>query len=108
MADTGRPLRRGFAGELDQLRLQVEFMAVRVDQNLGRMRVTLQDGDEIVAAEALAEDDVIDAMSVSLTERCYHLLRLEAPVASDFRFVVSALRVISEFERIGDLALRVI
>jgi len=47
-------------------------------------------------------------MNVSLTERCYDLLRREAPVASDLRFVVSVLRVLGELERIGDLALRVI
>ena len=47
-------------------------------------------------------------MNVSLTERCYDLLRREAPVASDLRFIVSVLRVLSELERIGDLALRVI
>src|SRR5206468_12806211 len=52
--------------------------------------------------------DEIDAMNVSLTERCYDLLRREAPVASDLRFIVSVLRVLSELERIGDLALRVI
>jgi len=47
-------------------------------------------------------------MNVSLTERCYDLLRREAPVASDLRFIVSVLRILSELERIGDLALRVI
>ena len=47
-------------------------------------------------------------MNVSLTERCYDLLRREAPVASDLRFVVSVLRVLGELERIGDLALRVV
>ena len=60
-----------------------------------------------VVGQALVADDEIDAMNVSLTERCYDLLRREAPVASDLRFVVSVLRVLSELERIGDLALRV-
>ncbi len=59
-------------------------------------------------ATSLVADDEIDAMNVSLTERCYDLLRREAPVASDLRFVVSVLRVLSELERIGDLALRVL
>lgn len=104
----GRPLRAGFSAELDQLRLQVELMAVRVDQNLERMRVTLVDGDEVAATAALAADDDIDAMSVSLTERCYDLLAREQPVAGDLRFVVSVLRVLGEFERVGDLALRVV
>jgi phosphate transport system protein len=105
---SGRPLRPGYAAELDQLRLQVEVMAVRVDQNLERMRTVLLEGDEHLAAQAVAADDDIDAMSVSLTERCYDLLAREQPVAGDLRFVVSVLRVLGEFERIGDLALRVV
>ena len=109
--DSGNPMqpsRVGFTAELEQLRLQVELMAVRVDQNLERMREILERGDASVVDVALLADDEIDAMNVSLTERCYDLLRREAPVASDLRFVVSVLRVLSELERIGDLALRVI
>jgi phosphate transport system protein len=102
------PLRSTFTAELDQLRLQVELMGVRVDQNLERMRNALCKGDVGVVATSLVADDEIDAMNVSLTERCYDLLRREAPVASDLRFVVSVLRVLSELERIGDLALRVL
>lgn len=100
-------MRQGFAAELDQLRLQVELMAVRVDQNLERMREVLRAGDDDLAQRAINADDDIDAMHVSLMERCYDLLRREAPVASDLRFIVSVLRVLSELERIGDLSLRV-
>ncbi len=105
---TDGPVRTAFTAELDQLRLQAELMGVRVDQNLERMRDALCNGDVGVVAQALVADDEIDAMNVSLTERCYDLLRREAPVASDLRVVVSVLRVLSEFERIGDLALRVL
>lgn len=103
-----QPLRPGYAAELDQLRLQVELMAVRVDENLERMRTVLRHGDVRLAAVAVNADDDIDAMSVSLTERCYDLLAREQPVAGDLRFVVSVLRVLGEFERVGDLALRVV
>jgi phosphate transport system protein len=105
---TEGPVRTVFTAELEQVRLQVELMGVRVDQNLERMRDVLCKGDVGAVALALVADDEIDAMNVSLTERCYDLLRREAPVASDLRFVVSVLRVLSELERIGDLALRVI
>jgi len=104
----GEPMRHGFHEELDQLRLQVELMGVRVDENLERMRAVLRTGDELLAAAAYTADDEIDAMNVSLTERCYLLLGRESPVASDLRFVVSVVRIISELERIGDLALRVV
>jgi len=101
-------LRASFQGELDQLRLQVAVMAERVAQNLERMEITLRTGAAATATEALLADDDIDAMLVSLTERCYELLVRESPVASDLRFIVSVLRVLEELERIGDLSLRVV
>jgi phosphate transport system protein len=104
---SGQPLRLAFSAELDQLRLQVELMAVRVDQNLERLRTVLHSGDARASEQAVDADDDIDAMSVSLTGRCYDLLAREQPVASDLRLIVSVLRVLGEFERIGDLALRV-
>jgi phosphate transport system protein len=100
-------LRHRFGEELEQLRLQVELMGIRVDENLERMRHVLRTGDAATARAAIDADDDIDAMHVSLMERCYDLLRREAPVASDLRFIVSVLRVLSELERIGDLSLRV-
>ena len=100
-------LRHHFTEELEQLRLQVELMAVRVDQNLERMREVLARGDVQLAATAIEADNEIDAMNLSLMERCYDVLRREAPVASDLRFIVSVLRVLGELERIGDLSLRI-
>ena len=107
LASSG-PYRRQFTAELEQLHLQVEVMAVRVDEALERMREVLATGDVRAADKALCADDIIDEMNVSLTERCYELLRREAPVASDLRLIVSVLRVLSDLERIGDLALRVV
>ena len=104
----GRRSRAHFDGELQQLRLQVEVMALRVDQALGRMGLVLATGDLGEAREAVAADDEVDAMLVSLTERCYDLIRRESPVASDLRFLVSVLRVLEELERIADLSLRVV
>lgn len=106
--DRGQSLRKQFHEELGQLRIQVELMGVQVDQNLERMREVLVHGDEAMAQRALDADDDVDATNVSLTERCYDLLARENPVASDLRFVVSVLRILSEFERVGDLALRVV
>ena len=100
-------MRQTYAAELDQLKLQVEVMGVRVDENLERMREVLRIGDERLAALGVNADDDIDAMNVSLTERCYDLLRRESPVASDLRVVVSVVRMLTELERVGDLALRV-
>jgi len=101
-------VRAGFSAELEQVRLQVEVVAVRVGEAIEMMRIVLATGDLGLAERAIGADDEIDAMVVSLTERTYDLIRRESPVASDLRFLVSALRMLEELERIGDLALRVV
>lgn len=100
-------MRRPFDDELEQLRLQVELMTLLVGGAFDKTVSFLATGDPLLAADLLASDDEIDAMHVSLTERCYELLVRESPRATDLRLVVSVIRVLNELERIGDLCLRV-
>jgi phosphate transport system protein len=100
-------LRGHYTAELEQLRLQVEVMAVRVEENLERMRVALEGEVPGLDLEAARVDREVDAMNVSLTERCYLLIAREAPVASDLRLIVSVVRVLNELERISDHAVRI-
>ena len=100
-------MRGAFAEELEQLRMQVELMALRVDTSIVRAVSVVEFGDQAAAADLLASDNEIDEMHISLLERCYELLVREGPVASDFRLVVSVIRALDSLERIGDLCLRI-
>lgn len=101
-------IRLGFSSELDQLKLQVEMMALKVDEQIRRATEVLVRGDQSLADRVVRDDDDVDAMLVSLTERCYDLLARQSPVASDLRLVVSVLRILSDLERMGDLCLRIV
>jgi phosphate transport system protein len=103
-----RSLRHQFTAELDQLKIQIEVMALKVDEALQRSTRVLLTGDLELAEEVIAGDDEIDDMLVSLTERCYDLLGRQQPVASDLRLIVSVLRILSDLERTGDLCLRIV
>ncbi|MGH2699215.1 MAG: phosphate signaling complex protein PhoU [Actinomycetota bacterium] len=103
-----RPLRAGFAFELEQLRLQVEVMALRVDAALQHSTAVLLTGDRDLADGVIEGDDEIDDMLVSLTERCHDLLGRQNPMASDLRLVVSVIRILGDLERTGDLCLRIV
>lgn len=81
---------------------------MKVDEALNRSTEVLVDGDLELAAQVIAGDDAIDAMLVSLTERCYDLLARQSPVASDLRLIVSVVRILSDLERTGDLCLRIV
>lgn len=94
--------------ELDQLGIQIEIMALKVDEALQRSTQVLLTGDLELAEQIIAGDDEIDETFVSLTERCYGLLGLQNPMASDLRLVVSVLRILSDLERTGDLCLRIV
>lgn len=96
-----------FVDELDGLRLQVEVMALLVDEALDKAAMLVKTGDPSYAASLLAGDDEIDAMGVSLTAQCYDMLQRQALMAGNLRLVVSVIRVLSSLERIGDLCLRI-
>jgi phosphate transport system protein len=103
-----RSLRTRFSSELDQLKIQIEVMALKVDEAIQRSHEVLLTGDLEVADRVIGGDDEIDDMFVSLTERCYELLSRQQPVASDLRLIVSVLRILSDLERTGDLCLRIV
>jgi phosphate transport system protein len=77
-------------------------MAVRVEENIDRMCAALESATESLYSGAARVDVEVDAMNVSLTERCYDLIAREAPVAGDLRLVVSVVRMLNELERISD------
>ncbi len=84
------------------------MMALKVDEALEQASEVLLTGDLDLAERVIAGDDAIDAMLVSLTERCYDLLARQSPVASDLRLIVSVVRILSDLERTGDLCLRIV
>ena len=96
-----------FFDELEQLKLQVDLMALRVGVAIDHAIDVLESGDGAVAEALILADDEIDLLHVSLTERCYELLVRHQPVASDLRLVVSVIRVLGALERIGNLCLRI-
>ena len=64
----------------------------------------LAERDFKLAAEVFEEDKLIDKMEREIEQSCLKLLVMEHPVASDFREVSAALKMITDLERIGDQA----
>ncbi len=89
---------------LELLRVEVDGLgAMAQEATTGALTALLQD-DRSVARDVIAGDDRLDARFVSLEERAYCLVAAQAPVATDLRFLMSALRVMADFEKTGDRA----
>ena len=64
----------------------------------------VQTGDMGLAEAVLHQDDAVDEMDRKLEAQCIRLLALQQPLARDLRLIESALKVITDLERIGDHA----
>jgi phosphate transport system protein len=105
MADTD--IRKSFHQQLDEIQHDLVRMAAMVTEAIPRGTSVLLDGDLHGAQELIEGDDVLDTLSLELEERCYQLLALQQPMAGDLRSIVTALRMVSEIERSGDLVVNV-
>jgi phosphate transport system protein len=100
-------IRKSFHQQLDELQHDIVRMAAMVTETIPRVTQVLLDG-ELGAAQALIEgDDPLDALALDLEERCYQVLALQQPMASDLRSIVTAIRMVSEIERSGDLVVNI-
>ncbi|UJP40923.1 phosphate signaling complex protein PhoU [Cellulomonas palmilytica] len=97
-------MREIFDAELTLLGEDLVAMSRRVERAITDAGTALLTADLALAESVIADDLGIDAMERDLDERCVLLLAQQQPVATDLRIVVSALRMSSTLERMGDLA----
>lgn len=100
-------IRKNFHHELDLVRDDLVRMAGLVEEALARATRAFLEGDLAVAGEILVGDDEIDALALDIEERCYQLLALQQPMASDLRAITTAIRMCAEIERSGDLVVNI-
>src|SRR5690606_26897061 len=97
-------MRQIFEAELRQVGDDLAEMSRLVESAITRAGTALREADLQLAQEVIASDRTIDQLEAALDERCVHLLAQQAPVATDLRVIVSALRMSASLERMGDLA----
>jgi phosphate transport system protein len=90
--------------EISNLKSMVSSLGAHVEQNVERSVRAVHERDEELAQSVIDSDPDVDAMEVNIEEECLKVLALHQPVANDIRFIVSALKVNNDLERIGDRA----
>jgi len=100
-------LRSAFRSELEDIRVTIARLAAQLTEDTMRATDVLLRQDVFTAERMIVADAEVDARCVDVSNRCYRLLALEAPVASDLRQVVADLRIVAEIERSSDLAVNI-
>lgn len=96
--------RQGYQEQLDQLQEDVLYMSEVVTEALRKGLNALEQKDEELAWQVIDGDEEINEMYLNLEGSCIDLFALQQPVAGDLRFIASSFKIITDLERIADLA----
>ena len=96
--------RQGFDEALKSLEHDLLEMGSRAESAVDQSVESLVKLDTKLAMAVIEHDDDIDSMQFSIESECIRLLALHHPMASDLRTVGTAMRMITDLERVGDLA----
>ncbi|WP_135363770.1 phosphate signaling complex protein PhoU [Halosimplex halophilum] len=96
--------REGYQEKLDALQEDVLYMSEVVLERLRMGLDALETKDEDLAWEVIEGDHEINDLYLDLEQDCIDLLALQQPVASDLRFIAASFKIITDLERIADLA----
>ncbi len=97
-------MQRHFDVELDELKEKVSAMGRTVEEQLEGAIGSLLNRDADKAREIIARDHQVNAMEVAIDEECIRLIALYQPEARDLRFIITAMKIITDLERMSDLA----
>ena len=98
---------RHFQEELEQLKTRILEMGGLAEEEV-RVAITgLVERDRELVDRVLAGDEPLNALHIEIDSRCFTLLALYQPMAADLRAIVAAVKINTDLERVGDLAVNI-
>jgi len=97
-------VRTAFDQELQDLRDNVLRLGSMVDTAIGRSIQALKERDQSLAQQIITEDEDINALRFKIEGDCVRLIARQQPAARDLRFIVAAMNIVLDLERMGDHA----
>ena len=104
MQQTREHTLKAFDEDLDRLRALISEMGGLAEHSIGEAMRCLVERDLEGAQRVIADDKKLDILEVETERKAVQLIALRAPMASDLRDVVAALKISGVVERIGDYA----
>jgi phosphate transport system protein len=105
MESTGRI--RHFQEDLDDLKSRLLRMGGLAEEQVRLAAKALVDRDRDLIEAVLTGDDPLNALHIDIDRRAFTLLALHQPMAADLRAIVAAVKINTDLERVGDLAVNI-
>jgi len=100
-------MQRHFHEELDHLKQTLLAMGALVEDQIRRAMRALIERDDALARQVIERDREVNAYDLEVDEKCVELLALHQPAAGDLRFITTAMKIVTDLERIGDQAVNI-
>jgi len=100
-------IRVGFNEKILKLNNEIIKMGVLVGEALDKAMESLINMDLELANKVITEDENINNMEISIEDHCIILIAREQPVAGDLRHLITALKISTQLERMGDHAVHI-
>lgn len=100
-------MERHFDEELKTLKGRLLQMASLAEESIAKAIKALVERDKKLAEDVIKSDEAINLLEIDVDELSLKLLALRQPIATDLRFITSALKINSDLERIGDLSVNI-
>jgi phosphate transport system protein len=101
-------IHRHFDEDLSSLKEKLLFMASLVESMIYKAVKSLTERDDSLFQEVNEAEVKVNHLQIEIDELCLKLLALRQPMATDLRFITSAMKINSELERIADMAVNII
>src|SRR5512135_2094653 len=90
--------------DLEQLKERILKMGGFVEDAIKKSIKALVERDRPLAIEVIDGDAIVNALDVEIEEECIRFLAIWQPSGSNLRFITTAIKIITDLERMGDLA----
>lgn len=100
-------MERHFEKDLESLTEEILRLGSLAQEAIERALRALVERDDALARRVIEGDEVLDQQELLIDQFCIDLLGLHQPMASDLRFLTTALKITPEMERMGDLAVNI-
>jgi phosphate transport system protein len=98
---------RHFQQDLDALKERLLAMGGLAEERVRESVRGLMDRDHSALDVVLSGDEPINDLHMEVDDRCFKLLALHQPMAADLRVIVAAVKINTDLERVGDLAVNI-
>ncbi|HYB95327.1 MAG TPA: phosphate signaling complex protein PhoU [Vicinamibacterales bacterium] len=98
---------RHFQEDLETLKERLLAMGGLAEERVRESIRGLMERDNAAIDAVLASDEPINELHMEVDDRCFKLLALHQPMAADLRVIVAAVKINTDLERVGDLAVNI-